>query len=480
MNIILEKREEIIRENNTGQAHLINLLDKLSRKIEILQITEALHGDLDFSIFVENGFTDIHTIILPEGEITSLQNIPTSVETLICPRNYLVSLDDLPTSITHLEIPYNYLTEYHFANTPYLQIFNVSNNRVEHLENFSLELIELQLQSNKLAYLDLKCLYKLEKINISNNIITIIENLPENIRDFIMENTPSIEFRNSTVLPEIEPDLTDEQSAKQNINYMDALYKYFSLKSKYDKSIKKMKKEAFKSTNSKKEGKALALEIKPKCIKCKKPVGTLFFKENDRYKAICGDTNQPCTLNIEIFNGSYASIRSLLYLFKEEMDNLKDIIVQQKMDTLFSYVPEDVSIDLLKKNIESFNYNSMMFKELLNKYNENHFNSDKQEIIYSKRERIFKLIEQIRLLLNEYEGTENIGLLKAAVQIQANDLLPETRNLRLLESELIEVNLKKHTNGKIEYFLFKNDVVLSKEDFSFGEPSRVIKFQSTK
>jgi hypothetical protein len=43
----------------------------------------------------------------------------------------------------------------------------------------------------------------------------------------------------------------------------------------------------------------------------------------------------------------------------------------------------------------------------------------------------------------------------------------------------MEMNENKTKKGKIEYALFKNDVALSKNDFTFGEPPRVIKFHKS-
>jgi hypothetical protein len=477
MNIIKDQREEVIRENNTAQDYINNLLNALTRRTEILHVKDALHGDIDFSLLHTIGFTFLHTIILQEGEITSIRNIPETVHTFICPKNLLFDMDDLPTSLTHLEIPYNYLTRFTFANTPKLRIFHAEHNHIETLEQFSPELTEIYIHHNRLAHLDLRGLPNLKTLNISNNPITVIENLPENIVDFMMDNTPSIEFRNSVSIPDIEPDKTDEESAQQNINYVDALQKYFQLKNKYETELHKARRNAFESVKSKKEGKRRALEVKPKCIKCRRAVGSVFAKKDEKYVAFCGDEVQPCALHIELFCGSPSSIVDYVYLFKDDVDDIKEDIIQQKLDTLFSYVSEEKSIKKFKKTIESFTFDNELYLDLIKRYNENHFNETKNELIHKKKEHIFKLIEQIRILLKEYEESENREILKTAVQLQVNSLLPETRNLRLLESELMEITQTKHTNGRIENYLFKNDVALPKEEFTLGEAPRVIKFR---
>jgi hypothetical protein len=477
MNIIKEQREEVIRENNTAQQYTNALLNSLTRRTEILHIKDALHGDLDFSIISNTGFMFIHTIILQEGEITSIRNIPETVHTLICPKNLLFDLDDLPSSLTHLEIPHNYLTTFSFSTTPKLKVFHAEHNHLEELTKFSGELEEMHIQYNKFVSLDLRGFPLLKILNVSNNPITIIENLPENIVDLIMDNTPSVEFRNSIAIPDVEPDKSDEGGIQQSINFKDALQKYFQLKSKYETDLHKARKKAFDSVKSKKEGKRKALEVKPKCIKCKRSVGSIFQRKDEKFIAICGDEKQPCGLDIELYFGSPQSNTALLYAFREHVHDIKEDIIQQKLDTLFSYVSEESSIQKFKKTIESFSFDNNMFTDLLNKYNENHFNETKQELITKKRDHIFKLVEQIQILLKEYEETENRELLKTAVELQVNSLLPETRNLRMLETELMEITKKEHSSGRIENFLFKNDVVLSKEDFSFGEAPNVIKFR---
>ena len=123
-----------------------------------------------------------------------------------------------------------------------------------------------------------------------------------------------------------------------------------------------------------------------------------------------------------------------------------------------------------------------MFKDLLDRHNENYNNPHKKELIQKKKDAIYKYIENIRELLKEYEKTDNIEILKSVVYIQTKDLLPEINNLRLLSKEIMEMNIETIVAGGfgalplINYYLFKNDVALSKNDFTFGEPPRVLQF----
>ena len=122
----------------------------------------------------------------------------------------------------------------------------------------------------------MKDIDNLEYLNVSNNMITLIENFPENgIPEFVMENTPSIEFRGN--IPDAQSDKRKRKTKKMN-DFKKALSSYFNLKSKYEKKDKELKKQAFKKSDSRKKGKIAAQNIQPQCIKCKRKVGTIFRK----------------------------------------------------------------------------------------------------------------------------------------------------------------------------------------------------------
>lgn len=242
MNIIKDQIEYIIFQNNTAQEQLKNYLEKTSNKTNTIEIREHLCGDLDFSILKEMGFITVNSILLEEGEITNIINIPETVKTLKCPKNLLTSLYNLPSSLTHLEIPYNYLYNFNFLEVPKLEYLNISFNLINKLNNISKEIIEIQCQYNNLHYIDLNGLNKLKILNISNNNITIIENMPENLVDFKMDNNPSIEFRNSQRIPDMNSNNRNEILNQQSVNYVDSINEYFKLKNEYEKDLYKIKK----------------------------------------------------------------------------------------------------------------------------------------------------------------------------------------------------------------------------------------------
>jgi hypothetical protein len=465
-----EQREYVIKGNNTAQPQLLSILENLTKYVKEIEIKEALYGDLDFSVLKELGYGNIKSIILNEGQITNIIGLPEDLLHFECNRNLLISMDELPTSLKYLKIRDNFLTSIDLSTLDNLETLNVAYNKITGLEKLPKKLVELVCDNNKIERLNLTDIHDLKVLNVSNNPITLIENLPSGIVEFKMDNTPSIEFRNSTIPSFEEKEDTEETTSK---NYLDSLNEYFKLKQDYETKKKDMMKKAFKNEPSRKMGKLAALSVKPPCINCKRPVGTIFSnRENDTYTAICGDKGNPCNLNIKIYNGKTINLPYILNIYKEEIEDIKDTIISQKLDTLFSYVTEEKSVQLFKKELETYNSNSKIFKNLLDKYNELYENKDKKEMIQKKSETIYLLIEKINDLLKEYEKTNNKSILKLAINMQINELYPEIRNMRLLKNEVLELN--EEEEGKFKVFSYP--VALNKIDYDFGEKATVIKF----
>jgi hypothetical protein len=164
-----------------------------------------------------------------------------------------------------------------------------------------------------------------------------------------------------------------------------------------------------------------------------------------------------------------------LMILRENFIKLKETIIRQKLDTLFNYVTEDKSVELFKKELEAYNQDSAILKQYLDMNDELFHNNHKKKLIEEKNEKIFRTIENIRNLLNEYKSTQNRELLKTAVQLQVDELLPETRIIRMMKNEIMEIQYTTISNHN-EYSVFKYPISLEKIDVFIGEHSKVNKY----
>jgi hypothetical protein len=486
MSIIFERIEEVIRDNNTAQDELEGILLRLDPNTKQLSLSTPLHGTIDFAILTRNGFRNIETISFEEpGEITTIKNLPNSLRVLKCPNQLLIGLFELPPSLEELNCDYNYLTEFSGESLKNLKKLHISHNHLDKLDGLSDNLEELYCTNNKLQLLNLAGLDKLKVLHVSENPTLVIEHVPEGLVEFKSDNNAFAVVRYDTAA-EPGADTTigkmNEMHAEQKIDYLEALDVYFKLKKNYEESISQARSAVFLAAKTRTEGKKKAALIKPKCINCKKPGGTIFEHKDDKYTAVCGvqELHNKCNLNIQIYRGHFSDEESLLYIFKNGVDEVKEKIVRQKLDTLFDYVSDKVAAERFKKEVEKYNFESTIYNEILQSYNEKYYSKTKQDAINEKMEAINQLIEQYNSIMGDYNNNpENNELLRDAVRLQISSITPEMENLRRLKHELNEVIVDIDTVGNvfnIKSSLVQRKVTLANMDVTLEEPPRVVKF----
>ena len=82
---------------------------------------------------------------------------------------------------------------------------------------------------------------------------------------------------------------------------------------------------------------------------------TIFSTNATNYIAVCGDTKSPCELKIKLFRGDFDLNEKYLYYFKQQLEDDKQIIISQKMDTLFNYLSVIISAVVMCDGVPSGN-----------------------------------------------------------------------------------------------------------------------------
>lgn len=474
MSITNQQREHIIMEKNTAQSRLLDILENLTRQSTHLTIQEQLHGDIDLLPLRELGFGLVESIRFGKGEITNISNVPKGITSLECTDNLLKTLENLPSSLTSINVSGNMIDSVNLSNVNNLKTLIISHNKLTLLENLPPSLEELFCEFNQLHTLNLQDLHKLHTLNISNNKITLIENLDTNT-NLIYDNNPSIEFRNSKV-DQLGGDDTDEIDDGDSTNYTDALNLYFRMKSEYESKIHNKKKQIYKKEPNRKIAKRLIQQYAPECIKCKRKVGTIFTKDENVYKAMCGDTQNPCNLNVEIFTGFLLNFGEMFDTTKEEFEKTREMIDMEKLNDLFDYVSGGENVDLYKKSLELYTENENSYKSYLDKYNDTYNNKDTIQSIIASQEKLFDYIEKSKQLMDEYKKTNNREFLKTAMDLRVNEIQRELSTIRRMKYGIMEVITPPTKNAFPVHTLYQNTVSLDKLDYSSMEQRRVISF----
>jgi hypothetical protein len=470
MSFIEEQRKNA-QENNTAQSEFLDFLDHLNPQVNDISIREPLSGDLDFSVLKECNFSNITSLQFEKGNITSLKNIPEGITKLICMDNLLVDID-LPASIVEVNVSGNGLKHIDFKELINLKELHICGNQFSTLYDLPKGLEILYCKNNQLKNIDLEGVENLKVLHCSNNPSLTIAHFPDTITDLNMENNPLLQIHKEG---DDDSDKSSDDNGENHADFMESLNTYFEMKTEYQKKVYEMRKQVFNKAKSKKSAKKLMAELKPKCIHCDRPVGSLFSNEGRTYLARCGDTKNPCKLDIKIFAGEFGLLDHLLKTFQQDIQDKKQDIIKQKLDTLFNYIGEREAISLFKEKLEQYTEVNTFLKELIDEYTVLHFDEERKEKIQKKMMHIEKIQERFNDLIEKYNQTDNRELLKDAMTIYINDIKPEMENLRMMKYETMEINKEGS-----DYVMFQKEYRLDKLDFTFGSYPKVLKFRSKK
>ena len=278
--------------------------------------------------------------------------------------------------------------------------------------------------------------------------------------------------------------------------YLNALDEYFKLKRKYETKWNNSKKVALMKAPNKKMGIGLVKNLEKKCIQCGKAGGTLFSNENYIYSAKCNAVDKKCSLNIQIKMGMYMDNEDWKNITTNNIEDIKNNIIINKLNLLFDLENEDVVIaefenlkEELKKEITNLKFYKKQIQQL-NIFNEIKKEDEKEDdeegekdgdspenkIIF-KKDKIdqldIKLYENINLLkenLKNYRNSGNVKKvnLKTAIDIYISNILPYLEQKRNLEYENIYISKSAKSDlseSSLEFKLIKNKYNQNNKEF---------------
>ena len=122
---------------------------------------------------------------------------------------------------------------------------------------------------------------------------------------------------------------------------------YYKLKDAYENSIKVQRFDVLKQKKKKniteQDIRKKLMKLKPKCVNCQREGGSIFsssFDEKELSRVLsakCGVVTNPCTLNIKIVAGSYEDVQDILKHDEQELEDIKQRIIDDKNKLLFGY-----------------------------------------------------------------------------------------------------------------------------------------------
>ena len=470
----------LANEKNTAQFNVDQKIQQASSKAhesEFVLPWLPLYGEVNLAAL--KPLNVVSVIVKEANKITELRGLPDGLKNLKLDKQLLIEVPQLPKSIETVNLDQNYLEKVDFSKFPKLKVLSLSGNRLKSLGELPESLEELYVDNNHISRLNLEGLGKLRVLHCRNNRTLRIENIPASIVDLKVEEGNPLILLDYDFVPSTTAAAEEGRRARgTEAEFVEALHDYLRLKTKYEDAAKltrtKVRELALKRGMSNKQAIKRAIAVKPKCVNCKRPVGTIFKMKEERLVAYCGDVNSPCGLRIEIFKGRFESDDEFAKYTDEELLRTKEKIIQQKMNVLFNYASEEETVHKFKDLIEEYNLYSFLKKTDVDIREDKRFNAHKKELIKGKAALLSELTAAMNVHMGEYEKTENRDFLHAAMDIYTREYLPEIHNLRMLKYSVMEMVIPSVDSN--ERVLNQSAASLRQLETLHGEVPRVLKY----
>ena len=256
---------------------------------------------------------------------------------------------------------------------------------------------------------------------------------------------------------------------------------YYKLKTKYEDDNNAIKRKIMKnSALSWKEKRNEFHKVKPKCINCKRPGGTIFsskyheesggeYNEFRQLKAICGVIMDPCNLNITINVGKYNFMSDILTEYDTEIREIKNNIINYKNKLLFGFITTNEALNSFTNLKKLLNDYTTYYHSFMEEYFHIADNSEDQRALKENIEQSYVFVENIKKSIQDFNETNNVQFVRDVVNIyeqSLNPLFKKMMNLKYRE-KFVWYNDETNTYHLIQK---KNSI----KDLEFNEGDQAV------
>lgn len=226
--------------------------------------------------------------------------------------------------------------------------------------------------------------------------------------------------------------------------YQKNLENFFKLKNKYYEKINREKQKLISNAElTKKEKRLKYMETINKCINCKNKGGTIFETNKDYYKITCGNTDNPCNLNIYFKRQQKELLNESILDYMKIISDIKNNIIKIKLDYILGFITEEDSIVNFTTLKKELNDKYEIYKNLLEQYVKITNNLDNQEEISKNKQKKLDLMLEIKKHIEKYKSTNNISEIKEIIELYTTDLESVLNKLRELQFRVYNI----HSDG---------------------------------
>jgi len=254
--------------------------------------------------------------------------------------------------------------------------------------------------------------------------------------------------------------------------WQDGINDYYKLKRDYESSIDKEVKKLDKNMSIHEKRREFK-KLKPKCIDCNRPVGTLFSTKFDKgndgriLSAVCGDRVDPCNLNINIFLGYTETYPEIIKGLENDIKKLKNDVIVDKNKLLFGYITTEQALENFDNYTVLIGEKTERLTSVLELYINEVDNKEISDTIKNLQAEIYLTIGYIKEAMTSYDRTNNTQFVQDSVNILVNQLTPKLNQIMNLKYNynIVDVEngvyklVQKKTNIEQLELTYKDSVV---------------------
>jgi hypothetical protein len=217
------------------------------------------------------------------------------------------------------------------------------------------------------------------------------------------------------------------------MNLEEAISDYYQWKQKYEQEKQEILQQVISQpiTSIKEKRQEYQNLPLPKCISCRRQVGTLWSRPiiegQIHLYAICGDSSQPCTLLLDIALPVVKNLESVLREVQEDIRKIKEEIVIIKNNLLFGYVSQQQALAQLDTESKGLIEKTKLYEYYYDQY---FLKIEQLQIDLNPDENLLgQYIQQFQGLLSEFQQTRQLGKLENANDLLINDIQPLAKKI---------------------------------------------------
>ena len=239
-----------------------------------------------------------------------------------------------------------------------------------------------------------------------------------------------------------------------------ALNDYYKLKRKYENQREKIVAHIRSLTSlTTKEKQDKFKQTKVKCVNCGKDGGTIFSQKENILFAKCGDTENPCKLDIQLQKPKYANINDIVADINTKININKLETIRSKLDFLFGYANESSTIAEFNKykaelinEVKKYQVINDIYLNIIN-------NRSNAQQLSANEDNLFILINSFKDLIKNFEETGKIDFLNDAVDLYRIEIIKTVNTIRDI----------KYIQNSIEYNEIDNTYHLIQDHYNLPQ-----------